>query len=271
MEKDLASPFRKSSVSPSFDEFGELVFACDGPGPVIHRTPEELGIPRVVVDAPRTMSWTRPSSDTGPGSLGRNGQRQRARATIAGTMQQNRESAMRSVERINTVSKAASLAAKKMLEAELRVVGGEPVLMPPGATMGAEPLEGFIAERKKEKAMQGVKPRPDGPKCAVEGCDLLAAVGRAYCSKKHGWKSSYVPAAKRNALAAPKKMQPVEIEAERPGSAAALITALDKIDGREDRITLEFAVPEVVQILLELDDGKRRAFLSAGLRAALLS
>ena len=34
---------------------GELVFACDRSGPVIHRTPEELGIPRTVVSGQLTV------------------------------------------------------------------------------------------------------------------------------------------------------------------------------------------------------------------------
>jgi len=47
-----------SSVAPRRDEFGELVFGSDCNGPVIHRTPEELGLARVVKDAmpPRQVS-----------------------------------------------------------------------------------------------------------------------------------------------------------------------------------------------------------------------
>jgi hypothetical protein len=36
------------------DEYGELVFAGDSPGPVIHRTPEELGIPGMI-EAPKVI------------------------------------------------------------------------------------------------------------------------------------------------------------------------------------------------------------------------
>lgn len=43
----------ESSVSPTKDEYGEIVFPGCGNGAVIHRTPEELGIPRVVSDAPK--------------------------------------------------------------------------------------------------------------------------------------------------------------------------------------------------------------------------
>lgn len=46
----------ESSVSCAYNEWGEEVFAGDRSGPVIHRKPEELGIPRVVADAPRSAS-----------------------------------------------------------------------------------------------------------------------------------------------------------------------------------------------------------------------
>lgn len=45
----------ESSVSPTLDEYGEVCFPGSGNGAVIHRTPEELGIPRVVSDAQRFL------------------------------------------------------------------------------------------------------------------------------------------------------------------------------------------------------------------------
>ncbi|HVW78528.1 MAG TPA: hypothetical protein VHB45_13010 [Alloacidobacterium sp.] len=40
------------------DEYGELYFpGAQASGPVIHRTPEELGIPRVVQEAEVKPSW----------------------------------------------------------------------------------------------------------------------------------------------------------------------------------------------------------------------
>ena len=50
----------ESSVSAGVDEYGELVFACDRHGPVIYRTPEELGVPRVVRDIPAPRKTLRP-------------------------------------------------------------------------------------------------------------------------------------------------------------------------------------------------------------------
>ena len=47
----VVPPLRSdSSVSPAFNVFGDISFPNELPKPVIHRTPEELGIPRVVPD-----------------------------------------------------------------------------------------------------------------------------------------------------------------------------------------------------------------------------
>jgi hypothetical protein len=43
----------ESSLAPALDCFGELIWPNEIPKAVIHYTPEELGIPRVVMEAPR--------------------------------------------------------------------------------------------------------------------------------------------------------------------------------------------------------------------------
>jgi hypothetical protein len=83
-------------------------------------------------------------------------------------------------------------------------------------------------------------------------------------------------APKRVASAAPgpqSAMIPVEIDPQGPGTAAALIDALAKIDGGEGRVKIELSltVGEMGRLLERLGDGQRAAFLSAGLRAALLA
>ena len=40
----------ESSLAPAFNAFGDISFPGEMPGPVIYRTPEQLGIPRVVPD-----------------------------------------------------------------------------------------------------------------------------------------------------------------------------------------------------------------------------
>jgi len=42
----------ESSVVPAFNVFREMIWPGELPKPVVHRTPEELGIPRVVADRP---------------------------------------------------------------------------------------------------------------------------------------------------------------------------------------------------------------------------
>lgn len=57
----------ESSVSVAINEWGEEVFAGDAPGPVIHRTPEELGLARVVPHVPPPPRLTiRPDFDERP-------------------------------------------------------------------------------------------------------------------------------------------------------------------------------------------------------------
>lgn len=50
----------ESSLSIAKDEYGNLVWAGDRSGPVIHRTPEELGIPRVIPPDPPRRKEIRP-------------------------------------------------------------------------------------------------------------------------------------------------------------------------------------------------------------------
>jgi hypothetical protein len=249
-----------SSTRAEVNIFGELNAAA-AQGQVIHRTPEELGIARESKDEPRVPSWIKPPTDTGPGSVGRN---------------------------------VVDRAARKVQQAQLKEIGGELVLMPAGAVMGAEPLEGFIAERRKEgKAM----PKNNGRIPEEIRLKILAElpgvsngeVGRKYdvaegtvwyIRNKAGIRSTAKPgtregAGERHAVAVIPKAKPaarsVAIEPQRPGTAAALIGALDRLDAREEYISLQFAVPEVIAMLSGMSDEKRRAFMSAGIRAALLA
>lgn len=74
---------------------------------------------------------------------------------------------------------------------------------------------------------------------------------------------------RRVALPTPRTVE-IDLDPQRDGSASALMSALDRID-RQESISLQFALPELVMILDRLSEEKRRAFLSAGLLAALLA
>lgn len=59
----------ESNTRVEMNEFGELYFAGDAPGPVIHRTPEELGLPRVIPAQPPPLKlinadWQPPAPST---------------------------------------------------------------------------------------------------------------------------------------------------------------------------------------------------------------
>src|SRR5665213_716390 len=129
----------ESSVSVDRNEFGELVFACDRPAPVIHRTPEELGIPRETRDVPRVPGWFKPSTST-------------VRPHV------KHEYRDRGAKKLVKSAVLKGAASKLQRDAVLRVIGGEPVLMSSRAAMGAEPLDGFIAERRKQESEEMIKP-----------------------------------------------------------------------------------------------------------------
>ncbi len=126
-------------------------------------------------------------------------------------------------------------------------------------------------EAKREES-ETVK---EGIKCAFEGCDLLAYEGRKYCTAKHAYKNEK-PA--RLIRKPPKKHQQnesrqVEIDAQRPGSATSLIEALAKVDAASERVKIEIQLSkeEINQVVDRLNPTQRLAFLSEGLRAALLA
>jgi hypothetical protein len=253
----------ESSVSLEVNDFGELEFACDRPGPVRHLTPEQLVVPAVIVEVPRVPSWIRSPTDTGPGSVGRavarKGVPRRPEAPQgldAAEMEYIDSRPIRGAE-WDLMSHTLAVANRKAQAAHARVIGGEPVVMPAGATMGAEPLEGFIAERRKKEGnrMRGVKLSPDGPKCAAEGCEFVASTGKKYCSKKHAWKNSYVPAGQRDKDAPKSSVQPVEIDPQRPGSASSLVNALAKIDAEQLQIKIDIQLTqaEVARVIERLD------------------
>jgi hypothetical protein len=103
----------ESSVSIVFDEWGVMGFQGDAPSPVVHRTPEELGIPRTVRDVapPPRLSvkpdFIYPDECRRQGIRGREGLKKDAPVKAAGVGLN-----ARTTER------------KKQMENEARTVGG---------------------------------------------------------------------------------------------------------------------------------------------------
>jgi hypothetical protein len=102
----------------------------------------------------------------------------------------------------------------------------------------------------------------------------MAFDGRTYCTKRHAYNNAH-PAAPAGRVEKSKAMlpRPVEIDPERPGSASSLLAACDKVDAAAVRFTIEMTLSqaEIDQVLDRLGPAQRQAFLSAGLRAALLA
>lgn len=133
--------------------------------------------------------------------------------------------------------RAAGVAARAIEEAVLRVVGGEPVRMPAQATMGAEPLDGFIGERKTERE-----------------------------------KESGMGVGKFGGATPEDVQRPIVVDPEQPGTASSLLDALKTIDGAAaaEKVQVELTLSEVAAIVGRMDVARRNAFIGAGLRAALL-
>lgn len=284
----------ESSVSVSIDEYGELHFASDVHGAVIHRTPEELGIPRTVPARDPRPSWWGPSSPatawTGPPK--------RAERTEA---EQNR-------------------IRRAMGKAPLRTVSGVRVRMPPNAVMGAEMIEPLAKEIAEEIASEGLEGSGETPavlmaskevesgreeqgmpqnKTSAEIRQRVIEVGFAKSAEEVARENSISPSTvfairKEAGLIAgrgkrPQRLngqheakaaklaqsislaRPVEIDAQRPGTAASLFGALARIDAQPMAVTLQFTQDELGGILGRLNETQRAAFLSVGLRAVLLA
>lgn len=113
----------ESSVSPDMDEYGELCFPqAQAHGPVIHRTPEELGLSRVCGEGEVKPSWY-------------------ARDEISPLMK----------VRVALSMQPRVVSAKP----KTQVIGGEEVRLPAGAVMGAEMIDPFARKVEQESKQEG--------------------------------------------------------------------------------------------------------------------
>src|SRR6185312_12065940 len=117
----------ESSVAVALDAFGEPVFPNCGNGPVRHRTPEELGLPRVVPDAPAP----RRVLDVRPDWSGM----RKVRRNVTMRERKLKRDRPRTME---TLRAPQTLRATEARPAPVVVRGGEEVVLPARAVMGAE-------------------------------------------------------------------------------------------------------------------------------------
>lgn len=271
----------ESSVSVSRDEYGELV--CDGerPGPVIHRTPEELGIPRVIApDPPKRLSiWP----DGWPVEAHRTAKRHAERHGSPRLMGAN-----------GSPSVTGNAAARAAREAPLRMIKGVAVRMPADAVMGAEMIDLLAGEAERESLKEGKMPRGkygvstppevaaqivanvDGlrmPELAVKFGVSISTVSalRLKAKQANGWGKVRKPQKNATALARPGNIQPIAVDPGPPGTASSLIGALAARDAAAaPAVRLELTEGEVVGIVARMSGEQRSAFLAAGLKAAIL-
>lgn len=223
----------ESSVSVGRNVLGELVFACDRPGPVIHRTPEELGIPRVVVAAkPRGEAATVDD--------------RAARAEA--------EKLHRAVEQ-----RAKGVAAKSRKE-QPEVLRGAPDDKCKGDGMTNELKAKVLAE--PDAAVDDLVKRLGVSRSQVYNW-------RHEARKKSGAPAARKSEPRAQPVSALQRT--IDVDPQRKGTAHALLTALAKRDAAGAvTVRLELTEGEVAALIGKLNDEQRGAFLAAGLKAAIL-
>jgi hypothetical protein len=224
----------ESSVSVEMDEYGELVFAGDRPGPVIHRTPEELGIPRVI-KAPKPIE--KAAVDI------------RAARAEAQKLQRDVEQ-----RRKATAGPSAAVAAR-----------------PPLRMTAKCEEDGSVANELKEKVL-AEPDLPVDELAKKTGASKQQIYNWRYeVRKKAGSVATPKQPKQKKAKPASTGLQRVTIDPQRPGTAAALIGAPARRDAASAvTVRLELTEGEVASLIGRLSDAQRTAFLAAGVKAAIL-
>jgi hypothetical protein len=243
----------ESSVRPVLSEFGEFGFAKEE-RPVVHRTPEELGLPAVIPDrpAPRPAStWT--DGNWEPGLMPRPGLR-RDRPQTGRTIGARAMRTEATFERKREADMPTGKYGYKTPD-EIR----EKILAePPGIPARV------IAERYGvgESTVWALRLR-----AGIAGAKRGRPMGQG--GKAARRVRTRAPTANQNAEG---RVALIPVNPEPSGSAAALLGALEKLDGQGERVRveLELTQAEIGRLFSGLGPAQRTAFLSAGLRAALL-
>lgn len=254
----------ESSVSCALDEFGEPNFPNCGSGPVIRRTPEELGIPRTVKDAaaPRRRDLL-PDRDPPP--------RGRGHSSTIGALRLRRDR-----------------------PTPVRVVRGVQVRMPACSVMGAEMIDGFAAEAagktegeqvagRAASAERDARMLADMASMSVDQVAAKYGVSKAtvydvrYKARKAGRDvPGAVPevvangGARRTARKPAALARTIDVDPQREGTASALLGSPPRACATVCAVSVELSAQEVSRIFARLNSAQQTAFVSAGLKAALL-
>lgn len=242
----------ESSVSVDLDEYGQVAFRSDLNGAVIHRTPEELGIPSVIAAAPpraKRPERTEAEIEHARKQLGKAPLR-----TIGGEPVRLPPGAVMGAEMLNESEEAKVQGRVEGVSEEVGIA----IVSEPPTVSNAELARRFdLTEYKvcKVRAQAGIRSQAKPP---GRNADAGNAEYRALAEQKPKPKS--VP-------------RSIEIDPQRAGTAAALLGALAKQDAAAERvkIELELSAAEIGVIVGRLDAVQRQAFFAAGIRAALLA
>lgn len=246
----------ESSVSPDVGQWGDLAFPGANHGAVVHRTPEELGLPRVVRDeAPGAlMPWIDRTAVM---------KVRRARALPMGEAAREREKELRELE------------AQDVAEPEpaVRIIAGEPVRLSASAVMGAE----LIGDLKKERGKMNDFKLDDELNAKIvadiglPASELVAKYGvpvsRIYGLRCQLRRDGKLPANLGRSVRKPQKKAAV-MESTQAVDTAPQSMVQAELTGIIE-IALKLSDAEVARVLAGFNPARRAAFLSAGLRAAL--
>lgn len=264
----------ESSVAVALDAFGEPVFPNCGNGPVRHRTPEELGLPRVVPDAPAP----RRVLDVRPDWSGM----RKVRRNVTMRERKLKRDRPRTME---TLRAPQTLRATETRPAPVVVRGGEEVVLPARAVMGAEMIG--LGPGKEEEA-RVAKSKMDSAALAELREKLVADsknMPAAEVAKKHGvpvWRvhdarwQVRMRAGKtaRNSLNPSLALaRPVNGDAPMDrGVAEAGFAALARLEAGRTPVEIRLCVTadELAAIAAKLNAEQRATALGAALKALLL-
>jgi hypothetical protein len=247
-----------AAVTPAdLGEFQELAPAAVSP--VIHRTPEELGIPRTVPDVPvRRERSVRPDWNEGPcPSPMREAHVKRDRLNRERAIVTSRGAKATMPRTVNALAVMAGAAMEELKKEKVKV----------------SKTSYDMTSELNQKIAAEVATRPT----AEIAASLNVPLSRVYHIRSQLRRMGKLKERGKRRPGRASKLavgvRRVEIDPKRNGSAAALIHAFEKIDagGAAEKISIELSGEEAARVVARMSPLQREAFLSAGLRAALLA
>ncbi len=257
----------ESSVSVEINAEGELVFACDRPGPVRHYTPDELGLPRVVRDMPASRSQPLYSLIDAQRTCAIETSRRRGLARMHAML------AQKARQPIVLPAPAHEEQPQILCCAEERAAQDDSQ----GKVEGEDAMPRGQFERPTNELKAKVLAEPDMPASELAkktGASKSQIYNWRYeaRAKSDGRKQGRAKRPATTRALKPVALQTIDVDPSRPGTADALIGALARQDAATaTAVRIELTQGEVAALVGKLSAEQRAVFLAAGLRAALLA